>query len=120
MGHGKRPQSKRLLYLLDQNLIYKLYIHDSKYFLKATKPLPTPGTQYLIKEGLYTRVLFLSVTKHQSMNQKKSPCNEDTEYNFQSCVMNSITRHVGCRPPWDLGAKDLPMCDQIKDIKETF
>ena len=118
MGYGKGPQSKRLLYVLDPNLIYKLYIHDPKYFIKASKPLPTPGMQYLIEEGIFAHVLFMSVTKNHKMNQMKNACNEDQEYNIQNCEMNSITRQVGCRPPWDLGTyQDLQICEDVKKIQ---
>ena len=58
------------------------------------------------------------MTKHQKINQKTSPCNEDPEYDFHGCVMRSITRKVGCRPPWDLGAyQDLQICEDVKKIQ---
>ena len=115
MDYGK--ESKGLNVKLYPQLNYKVYIHDPKYFLKARKPLPTPGLLHLIENSGY-RNLFVSVTKHQKMNQKKSPCNEDPEYDFSSCVGNSITRQVGCRPPWDLGNnQDLPICQDLEKIK---
>ena len=115
VGYGRK--SKGLLFNLDPQLNYKLYIYDPKYFLKAPKPLPTPGIQYVFMRSTYLD-LYLSVTKHQKMNQKTSPCNEDPKYDLHGCVKNSFTRQVGCRPPWDLGNnQDLPICQDLERIR---
>ena len=115
MGYGK--DSKGLMFALYPQSNYMLYIYDPKFFLKAMIPLTTPGIQYSIKSSFFW-TLFLSVTKHQKMNPKKSPCIEDPEYDFHGCVGNSITRQVGCRPPWDLGNnQDLPICQELERIQ---
>ena len=52
------------------------------------------------------------------MNQEPNPCNEDPEYDFQSCVRNSLTRKVGCRAPWDKwSSEEFPLCGDMEEIK---
>ena len=124
MTFGK---SKGLEFALDPLLKYRIFIHDPKYFIIASKPLPTPGIMQQIQEqevieGILLYDLYLSVTKQMKINQKNNPCNEELAYDFQACVQRSITKQVGCRPPWDMsnsvGSDDIPICNKLEKIKE--
>ena len=53
------------------------------------------------------------------MNRKSNPCNENSDYNFQVCVRNSLVQRLGCRLPWDMwSAEDYEPCNRTEQLEK--
>ena len=61
----------------------------------------------------------LVVTERRNLNRPESPCVEDDDYDFLSCVTRSVVDKGGCRYPWDNNNSSAPVCTTIEKILET-
>jgi len=62
---------------------------------------------------------YISVTEHQLYNRPERQCEVSTNYDFQTCVKNSLAERVGCRPPWDTWSPtSIPVCDTLEKNSE--
>ena len=104
-----------LIFQLDPELSYKIYIHDPKYYLMAANPLVYPRIfrDYKAKDLYANRLewLYISVTEQRKLNRPDQPCEEDPEYDYIACVKTAQAKEVGCRPGWeDWSDKTIPLC----------
>ena len=79
------------------NLNYLVFMHDPEYFLLNDNPTAIPGelrrldTNEMKPEFWFLRLELVEVNK---LNLPNSPCNEDLNYKFFSCVKESVASKV--------------------------
>ena len=111
-------KSKGPYFVLDPLLKYFIFIHDPAFYIHGTTPLPTPGVNIIIDEGIFFTQIFFTLTKHIKMNKKTKPCNEEHAYDFHDCVKKSFTKTVGCHLPWELRPPiGFPVCSRMDEIR---
>ena len=103
---------------LQRNIDYKVYVHDTKYFIFNTLPEVVPGITYTFKApSTKMAMLYINMVEHIDLNRPESKCNEDLEYDFQLCVKNSLTQKVGCHMPWNQDNSSLTTpCNNTEDL----
>ena len=78
---------------LNTNLIYKVFFHDSKYFLINDNPTTTPAATRMFTTSAekpnswFYRLDLVEVNK---LNLPSSPCVQDPSYSFISCLRRSV------------------------------
>ena len=94
---GTELKSDAIIIGIFANLNYLVFIHDPKYFLLNDNPTAIPGelrrlnTYEMKPETVFFRLELVEVNK---LNLPNSPCNEDPNYNFFSCVKESVASKV--------------------------
>ena len=82
---------------LNTNLIYKVFFHDSKYFLINDNPTTTPSATRMFTTSAekpnswFYRLDLVEVNK---LNLPSSPCVQDPSYSFISCLRRSVASKV--------------------------
>ena len=100
---------------------FKMYvlIHDIKYFLFNSNPLgPVKSIWDFDGTAVSHHYQEISLVKQKKLNLDHQPCNEDENYNFKSCVKESIARQVGCQRPWDRGNKKTKICTTREQFRK--
>ena len=101
---------------LNKNLRYKIFIHDSDFFLLTMNPIKIPHILFSEAEPQELFV-YLTATYHKKMDKPKKHCESSESYSFTACIKNSISRRVGCRLEWDMwSSPDIPICNQMKQL----
>ena len=60
----------------------------------------------------------IALIEHENLNLPKSPCNDDPDYSFRTCVNSKMSAEIGCRRKWDLLTdKSLPLCTNISQFR---
>ena len=121
---------------LNTNLTYVVYLHDAEYFLMNENPTSTPSIhrRFTTSAEKTTGWFYkLSLVEVNMLNLPKSPCVEDANYSFLSCVRRSVASKVqetnisvplvtkfskclsiskvGCRTKWDVWSDtSTPLC----------
>ena len=119
------PQNGRTLcsWVHTRTSIYVL-IHDINFFLFNSNPLgPVKSIWDFDGTAVSHHYQEISLVKQKKLNLNHQPCNEDENYNFKSCVKESIARQVGCQRPWDRGNKKTKICttrDQFRKHDMLF
>ena len=104
------------------DLVYDVYFHDPNYFL-ITNNLAFPQARIRKTRNTQTDLDFdflpIVVTERRNINRPEQPCEEDLDYDFMSCVMNSVVAKVGCRFPWDeTSHHKFPVCESLEKIRD--
>ena len=93
------------LFDLNPDLAYLIYIHRPDFFLVSYIPLTMPTLLYdydLTMSGPNIhQMLFLQVYREEKLNRAGHVCNEDKDYNFKTCIRNTLSKKIGCKLPWD-------------------
>ena len=107
----------------DKNLMYDVYIHDPNFFLITNNLQVIPQARIRKIRSLTSKLQFdmypITVTEHRNINRAKSPCAEDVNYNFMTCVNKMLEAKVGCQYPWNQkNSNNLPHCRDMEMILE--
>ena len=104
----------QLFIALSYDLSYHVFIHDKSFFymdensLSSTKLEINPNTTICH----YYRIVLTEINE---LNLPADPCNPDPDYQFQTCVKESLSSQVGCRSRWDkLSQPDRPECTEME------
>ena len=99
---------------------YKIYLHDPNFFLQKSDSYFIPfvlldnpkGEQYKIVTSQNTRMNRPGIFS----------CKEDTDYNFNKCVANSLATKLGCRFPWasDQTNRRFQICNTTEKVNEYW
>ena len=119
-------QNHSLNFYFNPNLVYDIFIHDFNFFLTTSNLKIVPGTRVrkILQDSGHNKqqqfdVYPLVVTERRSINRPEAPCNENPDFNFKSCITESLYEKVGCRYPWDQdNGSTLPICKTVEKIKE--
>ena len=94
---GPNYSEDQLFLGLNSNLTYTVFVHDPEYFLFNLNPiaLPTIMRKFTTKTDLpNSRYYRMELTEVNKLNLPSYPCNEDPNYDFQSCLRRSISAKV--------------------------
>ena len=100
---GPDYEKDEIILLLEPQLLYSLTVHDKRFFLANENPHGIPGIYRKIDPGGWGRsrthgpVYIIDVTRHKNLNLQDSPCEENPEYDFTTCVKQSLSKKIGCR-----------------------
>ena len=100
---GPDYEKDEIIFLLEPQLLYSLTVHDKRFFLANENPHGIPGIYRKIDPGGWGRsrthgpVYIIDVTRHKNLNLQDSPCEENPEYDFTTCVKQSLSKKIGCR-----------------------
>ena len=86
-----------LLFELNRNLQYNVYIHSSDYFILTDNPTISK----VIYEQIYppqdcNKYTTIVMEEFYELNHPKDPCEENQLYSFIACMDETISRKVGC------------------------
>ena len=72
-----------------------MFVHDEKFFVYNANTLGPP-INYRTFQGHNEKNHYqeLTLTKHKKLNLARQPCEEDTSYNFKTCVQESLSKKV--------------------------
>ena len=89
-------------YMVDQlfvvlfNINYRIWIHDPNFFIITENPTFVPALLKVLEPNRTSSHYYcLTLTEVEELDIPEDPCNSD--YNFQACVMESLSSQVGCR-----------------------
>ena len=102
-----------------KNFTFYVFVHDESYFFPNINP-PGPPTSFwqFRGESLPSHYQEITLTKHRKLNLVNRPCEEEESYSFTTCVKESISKKVGCRPPWDKkSSQERKICSEESEIK---
>ena len=92
----------QLFFIMKYDFKYEIYIHDKKYFVLNSNPFGPPTIyRRFIANSTLNYYYRLAMIEHRKLNLQTSPCEEDSDYNFNACIKKSLSRMFGCRLPWD-------------------
>ena len=99
---GSDDSVDQLFFIMKHGFKYQIYVHDKKYFVQNYNPFgpPTLFRRFNANSTL-NYYHSLGMIEHRKLNLQRSPCEEDTNYNFNVCIKQSLSRMFGCRLPWD-------------------
>ena len=101
---GSRLDTNILFFSLNPELSYDVMIHDPAFYLHSLTPSAVPQVKIKKKPSEEARnfdLIYITMTKHIKINRPEFPCNESAEYQFRTCVKESVSRRIGCRMEWD-------------------
>ena len=78
-----------------------IFIHDPDYFLFSDNPLALPNNMQMLAPRPGRLYYSIVLREHSKLNTPSSPCMEEHDYSFTTCVKEALSRTVGCRLPWD-------------------
>ena len=116
---GPDYKKDQLLFHLNYNLQYDVYIHDDKYFILNQNSLALP-TKFLM---IYPRKELsqyyeLAMKQHIELNIPQDPCEEDPGYIFQGCIKEYLAGLIGCRTTWDsLSDQSRNLCTTVEQYR---
>ena len=94
---GPNPDEYQLYLGLNKNLTFYVFVHDPDYFFYNYNEIALPSTLTRFETTPQGRwVHNLELTEVNKLNLPSSPCNDDPDYNFQSCLRRSISEEVFC------------------------
>ena len=73
------------------NFTFFMFVHDEKFFVYNANTLGPPINYRTFQGNHYQE---LTLTKHKKLNLARQPCEEDTTYNFKTCVQESLSKKV--------------------------
>ena len=92
------PHDEDQLFLgLNTNLTYTIFVHDPKFFLFNENPIALPTIMRRFqtrRENPKSSVYRLTLTEVHKLNRLSSPCNDDPDFNFESCLKQSVSEKV--------------------------
>ena len=72
-------------------LEYTIFLHDPKYFLFNENPIALPTIMKRmqgLKKG--SIVYYVELTEVNQLDLPSNPCNNDADYNFESCIRQGL------------------------------
>ena len=108
-----------LMFYLDKNVNYKIFIHEENYFEMVNNLLSFPNINIdLETNSSYNHYYQMTLTEHRELDVPQDPCEEDPGYNFRACVKESLSSQVGCRTKWDQWSdRAWPLCMDLSMYK---
>ena len=90
-----------LMFSLFKNFKFFLFVHDEKFFFYNVNPLGPP-INYQTFQGLLEKNHYqeLTLTKHTKLNLARQPCEDNPDYNFNSCIKENLSKQVQM---WHMG-----------------
>ena len=78
------------------NFTFFMFVHDEKFFVYNANTLGPPINYRTFQGNLLEKNHYqeLTLTKHKKLNLARQPCEEDTAYNFKTCVQESLSKKV--------------------------
>ena len=87
-----------LLFYLQNETNYALYIHDPQFFMITENHNAIPRTLATIELGDPKYITFtIQVIRNVKLWTKSKQCNDDKTYSFTSCIRNNISGITNCR-----------------------
>ena len=84
---------------------YNLYLHeDGQFWLGSDMRMIGQTEALTIQPSEEHECSFLMIEKTR-VNTPSSPCSDDPDYSFTSCIFTFITNHVGCHWDWYSSAR---------------
>ena len=125
-----------MMFDLNTNLTYDIFIHDPSYYLTTLSPSAFPHIRIkrrALDKSLNFDLLYVTKTKHKKLNRKEFRlehlfglflrheycfrCEEEQSYNFRYCVKGSVIDRVGCRMEWDEEISDAQLCQNLDKLR---
>ena len=100
-GKDWRTDSIDLHVNTSDGLTRMTFIHDPHYFLFSDNPLALPNNMQMLAPRPGRLYCSIVLREHRKLNTPSSPCMEEHDYSFTTCVKEDLSRTVGCRLPWD-------------------
>ena len=100
----------RIVFNLNKNLSYVMYIHSADYFVQNLFSLVLPINRMKILSDNCNSYISLSMVQHHKLDTHNEPCKDDQDYSFTSCIEDSVARQVGCRLRQGHQATDDKVC----------
>ena len=89
-------RTDQLLFFLDRNVNFRIFIHEQNYFEMVFNPLSLPSIELeLVTNSSVGHFYRLQLTNHRELNVPQDPCEEREDYKFQACVKESLSSQVG-------------------------
>ena len=116
-----------LIFHLDKNFVYQIWLHDENFFIPHVNPLGFPSNFWRFKferqknESIPEPGKFhlITLTKQRKLNLDRSPCEEDPSYSFATCTKEKLSEKIGCRLPWDRWSKqDRKVCNSTTEFEQ--
>ena len=89
-----------LAFILSRDFSYFVFVHDEDFFLYSVNPLGPPSKSWQIQGDSAPHVQNhyqeVTLTKHKKLNLDRQPCEEDSDYSFNYCVRESLSKKVKC------------------------
>ena len=112
-------QQDQIYFLLSQKFTYYFLLHDPNFFLGSYNPHYPMARVAAVNPNLtmnYYR--YLTMTVVEELDLPEDPCNLDPDYNYETCLKQSLSRQVGCRTRWDRWSTlDIPLCKGIQQFR---
>ena len=99
---------------------YKVYFHDPTFFLQKSDSYFIP---FVFLSKLNGKEYRIVTSRNTRMNQPgKFECTKDTDYNFNTCVTNSLATKLGCTFPWaaEVSTDKFHICNTTEKVYEYF
>jgi len=120
---GSHLDTFLMMFDLNTNLTYDIFIHDPSYYLTTLSPSAFPHIRIKrrpiqpLDQSRNFDLLYVTETKHKKLNRKEYRCNEEQNYNFRTCVKKSVIDRIECRMEWDEAISDVPLCQSLDKIR---
>ena len=117
----KKPLSSMeslLIILKEEPKSYKVYLHDFTFFLQKSVSFFIP---FVLLEKPKGESYEITTSQTTRMNRPgKFECNEDTSYNFNQCITDSLATKMGCLFPWaaENSNDKFQMCNTTQRVLE--
>ena len=118
---GARLETNILFFSLNPELSYDVVIHDPTFYLYSLTPSAVPQIKIKKKPSDEVRgfdLIYITVTENIKINRPEFPCKESEDYQFTSCVKESVSKKIGCRMEWDEdSARSWPVCTTMDQLR---
>ena len=91
------PDDNQIHFLLSKKINFKLqiFVHDPKFFIFSDNPIAFPMEVRLFKtESSNSHCYRLNLIQMNELNVPSDPCNTDHDFNFWTCVKESVSKKV--------------------------
>ena len=96
---GTDHKIDRLKFLLNESFTYRIHIHSQDYFIMHFNPmLMHYDIQFVAPPHDCESYISIALEEHHEFNHPLDPCITHQEYSFWTCIQESVSREVGCRP----------------------
>ena len=118
---SKKYPGRGVAFPLNESLMYNVFIHDPTFYLHSLTPSAVPQIKIKKKPSHETRnfdLIYITMTQHIKINRPGFPCNESQDYQFRTCVKQSVSHKIGCRMEWDDDSDTTwPLCTSIEQLR---
>ena len=109
-----------VIHLKEEPRSYKVYLHDSTFFLQKSDSYFIPFVFLNKPKGENYKIV---TSRNTRMNRHgKFECNKGTDYNFNHCVTKSLAIKLGCTFPWaaEVLTENIHMCNTTEKLHEYW